>query len=323
VRQIAIFGCGRISLEAWAPVLERLSDCVQVQTLIDPSEERRRELQKALPSHPAGIWSANEGWAKRIDPEALVLVLTPPRQAVHVVAQAQAEGLRDFLVEKPFAWLPSDRQFLKAAVLPATSISVTDNYLHRPDFALALSLVRDGAIGRVLWGRLQTLARGHWRGASATTDPDWRRSAADNPGGVIADKGYHLVYLAEALGGSKLTSLRSVVRGDPACPSHWFAVGTDNHGAAWSLTASWDQGDWEDDALSLVGTAGSIRIPAKVGDPIEVVSNGVQRQHSVDGDWWGVEGTLVRALQGTNNFADHERRIHLIQCGLLADAVGF
>ncbi len=198
----ALIGVGHVARNGHLPVWSRRTDA----TLAAAADARPDGREALLAAFPGARWygSAEELLAR----EALdfVDVCTPPALHAAITRAALASGCH-VLCEKPLVLSPGDLPGLEAAARERGGALVTvHNWKNAPALSRITELVREGAIGRILRCRWETL-----RTKPAVTvgeAANWRVDPVQSGGGVLVDHGWHAFYV-----------LRQWFGGDPATVS--------------------------------------------------------------------------------------------------------
>lgn len=293
---LLVAGYGRIAEEAWSEHIRRggvLARAFGKVCVAEPCPSARLRARRWVESdHVVGdiVTACN---AFHCDS---ALVLTPPSISVKIVEQLLELGVRRLLVEKPFTLNPDELDSVdRLAERNSASISVVQNYLYRPDFAFTISAIRDGVVGNLLGGELSTVDCAPWAGWGA--EVDWRVKASSNPQGVLGDKGYHLLYIVDAL--TRGCSLEHRLT-DDRC--EWRAAAC-RESVRWTLRASWRAREGEGDHFTFRGDKGSISILGTDLGKITIRSLGLEgcSELRVSGDdWWGYRGMISDFILGTS-----------------------
>lgn len=295
---IALIGCGRVVVEAYVDAL-RAIDWLRPLVVCDLSEQRARDIAEVLSRSGVRAVATVDPAHPLIEQADLLLLAVPPDAGLDLIRQALARG-QSVLAEKP---LTADVATLDELDHLARSsgawLGIVTNYLHRPDLNAAIVAVRQDHIGVPIWARLHTVSDGHWTGTPGYK-PDWRIQPPQAPTGVAADKGYHLLYLAEAICDAPIVECQwhaTSVRG--AAVDTWMAQTSHASGATCSLAASWAPRGQARDMLEVHGTGGSLYIDPMMAAPLRVVSNdgGTTEIPYPREDLWGYRGTFLAAAR--------------------------
>lgn len=299
----AIVGCGRVVQEAYIPAL-RCTNEIEVTQVIDTDAENATLVASMLRSRDRSQVSASSAITTALGEVDLALVALPPDTAVVIVHELIELGT-NVLIEKPFS-LDVDivLETQRRAVERGVWIGIVTNYLYRPDLMTAIRLVRDNAIGVPRWVRLHMPTNQHWVGLTKN-DPSWRLSCARLPGGVSADKGFHLLYLAEALSDSQIRSYHSLKTASPeaAQVDFWTAHADMDNGTASSMLTSWVGHGSIPNQIEVHGTKASLYVDPAMILPIQLVGDDgrVQEIEFDRQDDWGYQGQFLAAHDSIEN----------------------
>jgi predicted dehydrogenase len=188
----AILGVGNVAVQGHLPAWKERGD-VEIVAAADARSDRLDLLSETLPD-VRKYASAEELLAsERLD---FVDVCTPP--ATHAaLARAALERSFHVLCEKPLVLLPEELRGLPAlAAEKERTLFTVHNWKHAPVLERVSELVRTGTIGEVRHCRWETLRE---RPAVAVGDTgNWRVDPAQSGGGVLADHGWHALYVLQA-----------------------------------------------------------------------------------------------------------------------------
>lgn len=178
----------------------RRQAAMEVAAVVDPSPERRRAAEAALPS--VRVYPTLDA-ALESERPSFVDICTPPVFHLPTMLYCLSRDI-DVLCEKP---LVMDRQEL-AVLRSALAVSAGRLYpCHNYKFAPAVrAMVGHLSDRRPLGGRFTIVRCGHALGVDAW-DPHWRRRQSVGGGGILRDHGPHSVYLAEHFVGRPVTGV--------------------------------------------------------------------------------------------------------------------
>jgi predicted dehydrogenase len=164
---------------------------VSLAAIIEPSPHGRRIATAAVPT--AAVFDSVDAMFGALNVD-FIDVASPPATHAQAVAAGVAAGAHVFC-EKPFVMSRAELEPLAgAAAHKLVVVEPCHNWLHGPAIRNALSHVNSGELGppsRVAFSALRSRpAPGADYGA-----PDWRDTDGSN-GGILADLGYHGMYLA-------------------------------------------------------------------------------------------------------------------------------
>ena len=279
--RVGIVGCGRVVEEAHVPALRSVRDQIECVAVVDVRSGRRNLIGDLM-----GVDSQHRHEdIAMLPPSSTDLILVAvPNVAHQALVHRLLETGNTILLEKP--------PILDAATVlrGRQSIYVCHNYLFRPDVTLALQLVKDGAIGSVRYLRFVEFVGSPWTGADEC-EPIWRRNS--KTAGCVRDKGYHFVYLAEALGGP-ITRFSGYVAGE----LHDYGVVLCSHigGATTVIEVGWDR-QIEESIWEITGSTGSLRIEHGM---VTISRGDAERQFEAPGDLWGYT-EMYRTIANRSN----------------------
>ncbi|MEV0680192.1 Gfo/Idh/MocA family oxidoreductase [Actinosynnema sp. NPDC050436] len=190
---MVIIGCGRIVELAHGPALRRAAG-FGVTALVDPSAERRAAVAALLGAQD--VVHAEEPSPDLVRDAVVVLASPSPLRSElmgRVVSHARA-----VVVEKPLVSRTEDApEVLEGAYSADTHLVPVHNWLYDPAVAELGARVASGWLGELRSMSYYHHTTGPFAGAWAHR-PLWR---ADDPGGCLADLGYHACYLVGAVVG--------------------------------------------------------------------------------------------------------------------------
>lgn len=181
--RVAIVGCGLVGQKrARALAGARLVACV------DPARDRAQALARTTPGALAfDSWRAAAEGAE-FD---VVVVATPHHRLAEMTGAAIGAG-KHVLVEKPGARHVGELDpVIDAARRHDVLVRVGFNHRYHPGVSEARRLVREGAVGELMYVRARY---GH--GGRLGYEKEWRADPALSGGGELVDQGVHLIDLA-------------------------------------------------------------------------------------------------------------------------------
>ena len=119
-----------------------------------------------------------------------VIIVSTSNEWLAPVAIAALKHKKHVLLEKPMARTLSEGQAVLEAANGLTLVKVGFNHRHHPAVSKAHALVREGAIGELLFGRCRY---GH--GGRPGYDQEWRGDPELSGGGELLDQGIHVMDL--------------------------------------------------------------------------------------------------------------------------------
>jgi len=187
----AILGVGQVALHGHVPGWLSRED-VAIVAGADANAERRDAFRAAFPQ--ASWYDAAEALFERetID---FVDICTPPASHGPLSRLALDRSVH-VLCEKPLVLAPEELRGLPALAAERERVVFTvHNWKHAPILGKAAELVRSALIGDVRRVRWETLRE---RPASVAGDePNWRVDPSQSGGGVLADHGWHALYVIQ------------------------------------------------------------------------------------------------------------------------------
>jgi len=163
-------------------------DDFRLVAVAEPDESRRGAAARVL--REARLYASAEELLAREEVD-VVDIAAPPYRHATLIAQAAAAGAH-VLCEKPLATSWAEYRAALEAVRSAGVVLFTvHNWKHSMQFGRVAALLAEGAIGRPLHVRLETIRNGR----AVTVGTDWRASAEMGGGGIVVDHGWHALYL--------------------------------------------------------------------------------------------------------------------------------
>jgi predicted dehydrogenase len=303
-RRTALVGFGNVAERGHLPGWLGRSD-FRVVAVADPDPRRRALAARLLPGTRVHASASDLFRSEDLD---VVDIATPPLWHAALAAAASAAGCH-VLCEKPLATSRRDREILVAATRSAgVALFTVHNWKHSAPFGAATALLAEGAIGRLVRLRLETLRTG----AAVAAGPSWRRSRDLAGGGILVDHGWHAFYLLVSLAGRRPTRISArMEREHPGAVEHTAECTLDFGALAAEIHLTW-AAETRRTTWSLEGTDGTL----VVEDDHLDLRRGREAQHlrfprslsadSHHSDWFaGVIDDFVReieqpALRGRN-----------------------
>jgi predicted dehydrogenase len=179
---VAIVGCGLIGTKrAQALAGQRLVVCA--------------DLERARAERLAGVHGAQaaSSWADAVERKDVdIVIVATTNDALVPLALAAIERGKHVLVEKPAARTAAEvSRVIEAARNARVLVRVGFNHRYHPALLKALALVRDGAVGELMFLRGRY---GH--GGRPGYDREWRADPQRAGGGELMDQGVHMIDLA-------------------------------------------------------------------------------------------------------------------------------
>jgi predicted dehydrogenase len=199
----AIVGFGAVAKNAHLPWYFKRSD-VELVAVVEPTAAGRSLARCVVPD--VQVFEDVGSLLQSVDVDFLDIA-SPPAAHAEALLKAATAGIAVFC-EKPFVtdW-HSFQQIENARPQPAPVIACCHNWYFAPPIRRALGLIESGQLGDVNSVYFETRrprpAEGarHWK-------PEWRRTMS-NGGGIIADLGYHGMYLASRMIERPLLAVRT------------------------------------------------------------------------------------------------------------------
>jgi predicted dehydrogenase len=193
--KLGVVGPGLIWKRSHQPVLDALTDRVEMAAFAASSNKRRDEVAEDYPGAPFYT-----DYHKLFEHEELdaIVVLTPIRYNAPVALAALEAGL-DVIMEKPMgASLEEGRHIVRVAEETGRDVYVLEQAPYRPETDTLIELIESGEIGDlVLWERVQHHRTEPSGGFSST---EWRQEA-QYPLGTLFDGGHHTIaHLSKVFG---------------------------------------------------------------------------------------------------------------------------
>ena len=180
---VAIVGCGLVGTKrAQALSGAKLVACV------DLDKPRAERLAAAAPAA-----QATQDWRTAVNnPSVAVVVIAVPNDALAPIALDAIRAGKHVLLEKPGARRAAElAPVIEAARAAGVRVRVGFNHRYHPALLKAAQLVRDGALGDLMFLRGRY---GH--GGRIGYDREWRANPEKSGGGELIDQGVHLIDLA-------------------------------------------------------------------------------------------------------------------------------
>jgi histidinol-phosphate phosphatase family protein len=164
-------------------------------------------------------------WEEAVDDERVRIVSVATTNDLLVpVAQRAIERGRHVLVEKPCALCSRDLEPLaRLAQERGLVYQAGFNYRFHPAMERAKSLLREGAIGRLLHGSAR-----HGHGGRLGLEKEWRSRPEVSGGGELLDQGVHLIDLVRWFSGDEVAGVEAALRTD-----FWPIQPLEDHALAW------------------------------------------------------------------------------------------
>lgn len=193
VLKLALVGCGYIAQAEHVPALLGLQPEISVVAAIDTVPERASAV--AAPFR-AQVFSSMKTALDAVHFDAVILC-TPARSHVHLIAEAAAAG-KAILVEKPIAYnLHEARQAIATVDDKGVKCMVAYHRRYDNDCLHVKKLISDGAIGRVraAVSSCRLAFPPHYRSYSETGTPRAERGPHDLPSDWLTENSIHHINL--------------------------------------------------------------------------------------------------------------------------------
>jgi predicted dehydrogenase/nucleoside-diphosphate-sugar epimerase len=188
----AFVGCGKIA-RAHANAVNQI-DGAEIVALCDRDLFAAEKLKELAPN--ARTYADVAVMLAEAKPD-VVHIMTPPRTHAPIAKQVMDAGA-NALVEKPMALTQAEAdEMIEAAERSGVKLCATHNYLFKPSVSRALELVKEGAVGDVLYVNSYYGLSGEGGQYSGGGGRDHWASAL--PGGVFTNFLPHLIYIQLAL----------------------------------------------------------------------------------------------------------------------------
>jgi predicted dehydrogenase len=195
VRTIALVGFGNVAERGHLPAWLRCDD-FRIVAVAEPDPQRRNLAMSLVPG--ARLYESATALLADEHPN-VVDVATPPGWHAPIVISAAAAGCH-VLCEKPLTTSPGEHESVLTATRAAgVTLFTVHNWKHCPQFASVTALLAEGAIGRLVDVRLETVRVG----SAVSVGTSWRQSRDLAGGGILVDHGWHAFYLLAALAGRR------------------------------------------------------------------------------------------------------------------------
>ena len=268
----AILGAGNVAVHGHLPGWLARGD-VAIVAAADPQPVARAAFLERVPR--LAWYETAEELLKR---ETLDFadVCAPPAMHAPLIAASLAKGLH-VLCEKPLVLTPEQLHPLVAlASAKDRVLAAVHNWRHAPILAAAGELMRQGAVGRVLSCRWETLRE---RPAATAGDgaANWRVDPAIAGGGVLIDHGWHALYVVCGWldqAPRRVAALLSTRRHREWPVEDTAEVSLEfTGGARAEIFLTWAAQERRN-RVTIEGTGGSIRLDGKL---LEVIPSGATR----------------------------------------------
>lgn len=193
--KVGLIGCGRVMYEGHLPAYEDIPQ-LRIAAIADVSKERLSFFREKLDLERKDCYLDYQKLLKREDIDFVDISVS---HTLHQeMAIAASEAGKHILCEKPLATtLQGADKIIKAAKEKKVKLSVFHNYLFLPENIEARRIIREGAIGQIIFSSINALGIGYYSGV-ADYKPLWRSTLSLSGGGVFIDYGIHPLYLTRS-----------------------------------------------------------------------------------------------------------------------------
>lgn len=197
----ALVGFGAVARHGHLPwYLDGMS--VSLAAVVEPTMQGRVAARELVPDIP--VFSSLREMFNSIQVGFIDITAPPAAHKDLVLAALEADV--DVICEKPFVTNGRELEIIERKRRPdGPMVAACHNWYYAPAIRRCLELIDAGAIGKPKEFCF-TAKRSHPARGAAHWSPDWRQSVAAG-GGIIADLGYHGIYLASRIFGSPPTSV--------------------------------------------------------------------------------------------------------------------
>jgi len=198
----ALIGTGNIALLGHLPSYldkSRIGARAEIVAASDLSEKNLKKFKMLHPSARA-YTSTEELMAKEeLD---FVDICTPPNTHMPIIEMAANNGLH-ILCEKPLA-STMDEVYKILEIVRKTKIVFfpCHQYYYNPQWKIVRETLKEEGMGAPFYARFEVFRTSASMG-NANWEPDWRTDPTQG-GGIVADHGTHLLYLATSLLGKPI-----------------------------------------------------------------------------------------------------------------------
>jgi len=251
VKKVAVIGCGLQANRRVAAIREDKS--CELVAAVDRDETKARKIAGSSGARVETDWRA----VVRPGEIDIAVVLTYPDSHADISIEAMRAGC-DVLCEKPLALSVAQAKQMRDVAREAQRILKCGfNHRHHPAVAEAHKRLRDGEIGKVIFGRGR-----YGIGGRVGIEKEWRSDPAVVPGGQLMEQGIHLVDLFRWFAGEpvEVTGMMSTMRW-PIAPleDNGFLLARTLGGATFGIHSSTTQ--WTNlFELEVYGESGSLTV---------------------------------------------------------------
>jgi predicted dehydrogenase len=203
--RVAVAGCGGVVETGHAPAYREATG-IEVVALCDLAEKRRTIVGDLLGVPEAHRFATLSSFATMAAPPNVVVVATPTATHSAVISHLLRHGFH-VVSEKPISPAADDCAALsRQAAGCGLRLGVLHNYESAPTWRAIAGELAAGMIGEPTTFEVRIADSGPLPGRMPQ-QPMWRTSRALAGAGCLLDQGYHYVYLAESLLGSRIVEV--------------------------------------------------------------------------------------------------------------------
>jgi predicted dehydrogenase len=185
----AIIGFGAVAEHGHTPAYARSTE-IEVEAVVDPTEERRDAARRRFPG--ATMLATIAQLPDAID---FVDICTPPSRHGEMIRAALGHGW-NVLCEKPLVLDLDELEYIRNLAHESNRVVVpVHNWKYAPIVRRATEALRGDNVGTLREIEIETL-RIEDCAAADPNNPNWRRDPALAGGGILMDHGWHAIYLA-------------------------------------------------------------------------------------------------------------------------------
>jgi predicted dehydrogenase len=317
--RVALVGCGAVVQHQHLPAYAASPE-LEVVAVCDPAADRRSAVGDLLdlPAHRR-LATAAELAELRDRPEAVV-VATPTATHDAVIEELLDSGFH-VVSEKPISpTVAGCASLARRAASRRRRLGVLHNYRFATMWRVSADELAAGAVGEPLGFDVRLVDPGPLPGLTPG-QPMWRTARPMAGGGCLLDAGYHFVYLAEDLMGSRVTrvtadAIETVTAGwsveDRARVRLHHASG-----ATTNILVDWTARTRRSPYLRITGSLGHLEIDEDTATVTVKPHGRAGRVIRCADDPHGFHGALPEAVLGTVERVDHhgtaERGLRVVQ----------
>ena len=184
MKKVAIIGAGLQARRRVPAIME--DDQYEVTTIVDIDQKRADEMASQFSASATTEW---QSVVTSSDIDAVVVLTFPDSHAE--ISIAAMEAGKDVLCEKPLALtVEQAKEMVAVAKKTGQILKCGFNHRHHPAIAEGHRLLKNGLIGKPLFGRSK-----YGIGGREGIDKEWRSDPTLAPGGQLVDQGIHVIDL--------------------------------------------------------------------------------------------------------------------------------